>query len=79
MADENHRVLWSHRLDSDTGSFRFLCSACHDLDIAVPGPGLRYSEISETLLGDFLRESGGDVISCSACGEVLVKREGLEP
>lgn len=77
MADENRRVLWSHRLDSETGSFRFLCSACHDLDVTVPIPGLRYSEISEALLGDFLRESGGDAICCAACGEVLVKRKGL--
>ena len=75
MSEESKQVFWRHRFERQSGSFKFFCSSCHASAPAESGSEPRLTQISEDLLRDYLRETGGESISCSGCGETLVNRE----
>lgn len=75
MSEDPRRVFWRHRFERESGSFKFFCSSCHDRESTEPDSGLRLTEVTEDLLREYLRETGGREIACSGCGEILVRRE----
>jgi hypothetical protein len=77
VAEEPKHVFWRHRFDRQSGTFRFFCPVCYAREASDASPAPRLTQISEDLLREYLHETGGEVITCSGCGDILVRREGL--